>query len=276
MKKRFLVAVALALFSLLSVAGGLAAVSAMAESPAAPVPTPTPVQERPALLAPTPAPLLEAAASAPAMPRYITVVGRGKASVEPDIVILQVGVETKAPEVTQAMDNNDEIMGEILAALDEMGIAEEDIRTTNYRIYFDEGYRSPEMQEEPVYRVSNMVMVTIRDLGAAGEILDEAVAAGANRVHGLSFTKEDWSEAEAEARAEAMANARERAEHLAQLADVEVGQVISISEVVGDGLQWYERTRGTPLAMMGGSGGPIIAPGQLEYGVTIQVTYALK
>ena len=49
------------------------------------------------------------------------------------------------------------------------------------------------------YRVNNNVVVKVRDLNAAGDIIDEAVQAGgdATRVDGLRFTAEDTSEARA-------------------------------------------------------------------------------
>jgi len=212
--------------------------------------------------------------SSSAMLRHITVVGEGKVSVVPDIATLQVGVETKAPEVTQAMDDNDEIMANILEALDEAGVAEEDIRTSQFSIFFDEGFRGPDIEQEPVYRVSNMVTVIVRDLESVGNLLDAAVEAGANRVYGVNFTVEDWSEAEFEARELAVADARERAEHLAELVDVEVGEVISISEVIGAGVV------PTPMAVMeravGLGGGAPIVPGQQEVTTRIQVTFAIE
>ncbi|NPV08575.1 MAG: SIMPL domain-containing protein [Anaerolineae bacterium] len=213
--------------------------------------------------------------AAPSATRFITVVGQGKTNVEPDIATLNLGVQTKAAKVDEAMSENTAIMDAIMEALLAAGIEEKDIQTTSYNIYLDEGYRAPDVEPEPVYRVSNMVLVKVRDLEAVGEVLDAAVAAGANQIYGISFTLEDWSEAEAEARAEAMADARARAEELAGLAEVEVGEVLSISEVVG-GTAPYAASYGVALERAAMGGGGAIAPGELEYSTRIQVTYALR
>jgi len=119
-----------------------------------------------------------------------------------------------------------------------------------------------------------MLTVKVRDLATVGEVLDAAVAAGANQIWGVSFTVEDRTAAEADARAKAMADARARAEALAELAEVKVGEVLSISEVItgGVGPMYY----GVAMEAAGMGGGGSINPGELEYGTSIQVTYALK
>ena len=86
---------------------------------------------------------------------------------------------------------------------------------------------------------------------------------------GVSFTVADESVWQSEARAKAMADARSRAQELAGLADVELGEVLSVSEVIGS----------VPVPMMEakvGMGGGGIAPGELELGTQIQVTFAIQ
>ncbi len=206
--------------------------------------------------------------------RYITVVGQGKTTVVPDIARLQLGVQNSAATVEEGMTSNTATMDAILAAMTEAGIADRDIQTNSYNIYLDEGYRGPDTAANPVYRVSNMLTVKVRDLATVGEVLDAAVAAGANQIWGVSFTVEDRTAAEADARAKAMADARARAEALAELAEVKVGEVLSISEVItgGVGPMYY----GVAMEAAGMGGGGSINPGELEYGTSIQVTYALK
>jgi len=205
------------------------------------------------------------------MPRYITVVGQGSSGITPDIAVMNLGADTQAPVISDAIDQNDELMAAVMQALTDAGIAEEDIQTSNYSVYFDEGFRGLDVQAEPVYRVSNTVMVTVRDLETVGDLLDAVIAAGANRIYGVSFTVDDWSAAESEARSQAMDDARARATELAGLAGVELGGVMNISEVVG-GIPptFYGRE-----AAMGGGGGPI-TPGQLEFSTSVQVSFAIR
>jgi uncharacterized protein YggE len=85
-------------------------------------------------------------------------------------------------------------------------------------------------------------------------------------VHGLSFTVSDESLWQGQAREKAMADARARAAELASLAGVNLGQVVSVSEVIG----------GLPMAMFKGVESTPIAPGELEMGTQVQVTFAIE
>ena len=211
--------------------------------------------------------------------RTITVVGNGKASGTPDVARVTVGIETRDESVQVAAEENNATMSELLQVLKGMGIADKDIQTTNYSVYADRKpvpVREPGLDEEdeaPIeYVVSNQVMVTVRDLTQLGQLLDEVVIAGANSVYGIRFTVDDPSELEAEARADAMADAVARAESLAELADVQVGDVLSISEVIGGAAPYaiMESARG-----LGGATAPIEV-GELEVGMSVQVTYAIR
>jgi hypothetical protein len=205
----------------------------------------------------------------------ITVVGQGSTFIEPDIARISVGIETAAAMVADAVAENEAQMASILDALEAAGIAEKDIQTTNYSISLDR-YPEPRLgssEEEaaPVYRVSNMVNVTIRDLERVGEVLDAVIEAGANNIWGVSFTLDDPSIAQADARTDAMADAQERAAALAELAGVELGPVMAVSEVVGgSGIA-------VPVAVeRAAAGGSSISPGELEIGYQVQVSYFIE
>ena len=72
-----------------------------------------------------------------------------------------------------------------------------------------------------------------------------------------------------------MADARARAESLAALSDVELGEVQIISEVIGQ--SGFPMARGTAFDMaIEESMVPSISPGQLSYSVQIQITFGLQ
>ena len=117
------------------------------------------------------------------------------------------------------------------------------------------------------YRVSNILRVTVRDVEKAGDVVDAAVEAGANQVHGVTFTVSDEGNWQGQAREKAMADAEARAAELARLAGVELGAVQSVSEVIG---AWPAAM--TPEAIMSGG----FAPGELELSTRVQVTFAIQ
>ena len=226
---------------------------------------------------PTNAQSIGAAPQAAVVGQGITVIGTGKVSGTPDVAYITVGIDTEASSVQQAVNDNKSKMTALLATLKGLGVEDKDIRTTNYSVYTQ---RAPVVGSNgsgdngPItYHVSNQVSVTVRDVSQLGEVLDKAVAAGANNIYGVNFSVADPSKLEADARAKAVADAKARAQDLAKLAGVNLGDVVSVSEVVGGPV--YNMPQAMPAAGLGGGGAPI-QPGELEVSVSIQITYAIK
>lgn len=213
----------------------------------------------------------------PRRERQVTVVGVGRVSLVPDIARISVGAEARADTVSEAKQQVDRQMEAITAALEELGVAEKDIQSAHYSIYYEQEPYQPLPREEGsaaeprgAYRVSSVLEVTVRDVEKAGAVLDGVVAAGANQVYGVNFTVSDDQKWQSQAREKAMADARARAHEFATLGGVELGEVISISEVIGGNVYMSYMERG-----MGGGGGGI-APGELEMSTQVQVTFALQ
>lgn len=216
------------------------------------------------------------AAQAPAaVTGGITVVGHGEAFGQPDLAEIQAGVETFAESVSEATSQNEATIEAVMAALEAEGIAARDVQTSNYSVWAEQVYGDRGPEGIAGYRVSNMVSVTIRDISQVGQIIGALTGAGANSVHGIHFRVADPAALEADARAEAIADARQRAQSLAELSGVELGSVISVSEVIGQ----------QPIPFMRGAGGmdmaaeeaaPSISPGELSYSVQVQVTFGIE
>lgn len=223
----------------------------------------------------TPAPAQPGAAQANTPAGGITVVGQGEASGEPDQASVQIGVETFAEAVSEATAANEERVQSIMSALQEIGIEEADIQTSNYSLWAEQPRGDEGVQGIAGYRVMNQVNVTIRDIDQVGAVIGAVTEAGANSIHGVSFSVADPAALEADARADAIENARQKAASLAELSGVELGEVISVSEVIGQsGMPLLEGFGGHDMAV--GSAGPGIAPGELSYGVQVQVTFAIR
>jgi hypothetical protein len=225
------------------------------------------------LIACNPAANSVTAAPAPLSNSGITVVGQGEAYGTPDQAEIQVGVETFAPTVSEATTQNEATLQQIMDALTAQAIATEDIQTTNYSLWAEQIYGDNGPEGIAGYRVNNQVNITIRDINQVSEVLAAVTEAGANTIYGINFSVADPDGLEEEARAAAITDARARAESLAELAGVQLGDVLVISEVIGQ-----------PVAPMGGgmamadmaASGPGISPGQLSYQVQIQVTFGIQ
>lgn len=167
------------------------------------------------------------------MERTITVSATGTVEAEPDQARITSGVTTEATSAREALSGNSDAMSKVIAELKAKGIDAKDIQTASFNVepiidYAKDG-QPPKTRG---YRVSNQVVVLVRDLGQLGAVLDNVITAGANQVQGLSFEVSKADALKDEARTEAVANALRRAKLLAAAAGAEVGQVLQISEEV--------------------------------------------
>ena len=206
-------------------------------------------------------------------PRTITVVGEGQVSGAPDIALANLGVQVADPDVQVATQQAADQMESLLAALRGEGIADKDIQTSYYNLYVDRPYDVEGGQAR--YQISNTMQVTVRDLSNLTSILGVAIEAGANTINSVEFKLTDSSQLRADARAQAVSNAQERAEELAELNGVAVGQVLSISEVVDSGAYFVSEQRYNAAAGFGGGGGGPISPGDVTINAQIQITYSI-
>ncbi|NOK59258.1 MAG: DUF541 domain-containing protein [Chloroflexi bacterium AL-W] len=203
--------------------------------------------------------------------RQVTVVGNGEIKGKPDTATIQIGVVTDAPSSQEALAQNNEQAQAIQARMIELGIAEEDIQTSNFNIY--PNYNS-NGEQITGYTVNNSVMVTIRSLDEAGTLLDQVVQAGANNVYGITFQVDDPQELYSQARTRAMQDAQTRATEFASAGNASVGEVLVITENIGSEPQ-IEFARLDSEAMQGADAVPI-EPGQQTFTVNVQVTFELQ
>ncbi len=204
----------------------------------------------------------------------ITVVGLGEAIGTPDRARVEIGVETFADDVKEATSANEEKFEAVMDSLQQLGIAPEDIQTSNFSLWTEQQYGEFGPVGIAGYRGSNQISVTIRDIDQISDVLEAVVEAGANSIFGVNFTIGDQTALESRAREAAMSKAREKAIELADLGGVELGDIVMISEVIGQPMPFIQVERFVEAAGVGG--GPSISPGQLTVQVQVQVTYGLQ
>jgi uncharacterized protein YggE len=206
--------------------------------------------------------------------RSITVTGTGSVTLDPDIAHISIGVQTQNEDAGAAVNENNTSSQEILDTLADFGIADSDVRTTDFSIWPQQEYNEDGTVRRTVYMVQNTVNVTVRDLDQLGDLLDAVVTSGANNIYGITFDVADRSAAEAEALEAAVADADTQANILAASAQVERGDVLSMStsQVPSPYLPFYGAGGGG--AAMEAAAAPI-TPGQLEIQATVLVVYQI-
>lgn len=201
--------------------------------------------------------------------RRITVTGQGHAQAEPDIATLSIGVETEAKTPGEALADNARRMTKVMTRLKDAGVAAKDMQTSQLGIWPVFADRQPPGRTVG-YRTSNQLSVTIRDIDRLGSVLDEAVADGANRVNGPTFSIADPEPLSAAARDAAVMNAIAKAKRYAAAVDVELGSVISINEI-DDKPIIHRQLRAETMATS-----TPIAPGETTIVASVTMTFAIE
>lgn len=204
----------------------------------------------------------------------INVSGQGKVTGKPDTLTVGLGVSVLRPTVDRATADAAALAAAIIDALKANGVAEADIQTANYTIYPEYDW-SGERQRLTGYRVNNEVRIKIRNLDNSGTILDAATSAGgdATVVSNLAFSIEDDAELLQMARTAAWADAEGKARQLAQLAGLNLGSALSITESISYYTPpiYYERA----MAEAADGAATPIESGSQDVIVNIQVTFRI-
>ena len=214
----------------------------------------------------------------------IQVTGRGSVTVEPDLALLELGVEARAGTVREARAQAAEAMTRVVEALKLLGIADTDIQTRAFSIFplydyleeTDEEGRRKGREVLAGYRVANQASVKVRDTGRLGETVDAAAQAGgdATRINNVRFTVEDTGPYLERLRELAVEDALAKAGHYATLAGIGLGPLVRLQEA-GSPFPASEGFVSVRLATEAFDSAPTpVAGGQLELALTVQTVFA--
>jgi uncharacterized protein YggE len=160
----------------------------------------------------------------------IAVNGTGRVTVVPDRVTFDVAVQTVAPTVDQAVNENNTKVAAVIAALKKAGATDRDVRTSNFSIFPQQDYSQGKLPRILGYQVSNSINVSRPNPAEASKLLQAAINAGVNQSSGLNFEVSDPSRGRDTGLKAAFDDARAKAAALAQAAGRTVGRALSISE----------------------------------------------
>ena len=149
----------------------------------------------------------------------IAVTGTGETRIAADTAVISLGVSARDKDVLKAQQKVNETIAAIRKALIEKGIPEENINTDFINIYAIYDYRE-ETEMLTAYNASSTLAIKVEDIEKAGMVIDEAFAAGANTLNGISFSAENTEEAQAESLKKAVENAKAKAEILCSASGV--------------------------------------------------------
>lgn len=216
----------------------------------------------------------------------IDVSGEGYVFAVPDVATESFTVEQKGATVHEAQAVVTKKVNDAVAFLKDSGIAEKDIKTTNYSANPEYSYSNPcadkictQVYSAPKiigYTVSETITVKIHDTTLVGKIVDGLGARGVTGLNGPDFTVDDSDAVMAEARGKAIADAKEKANILAKQLGVRLVQIVRFSENNGGG---YPMPMYKAMDMAEGataSSAPAMPAGQNKYTSNVTITYEIQ
>jgi len=223
--------------------------------------------------------LLSAIAISPALAetellKTLIVTGKGVENIATTIAEVELGVEIAGKTVEEVQQKIAKQSSEIVELLRSQEVQK--LRTTGVRLNPNYNRDSNGNRQDIVgYTGTNIVSFQV-DRDAVGSLLDEAVAAGASRVDGISFTATDEAQAAAkeEALRKASVNAQNKAEVVLETLDLTASEIVNIKidRANIESPQPIFREQG--IASMASDSTVIIGGEQtVEANVTLQISY---
>lgn len=206
----------------------------------------------------------------------LVVSAEGKSVFTPNEATINLGVQDSGKDLLLAQAAVNSRSKKVLDMLKNMGIKEEDIKTTSYNASPQLDYGSP----EPLisgYNITINYDVKVKDLAKVNSILGQATANGANLVGGVSFDADDATKLVEtnKAREEAVKNAKDKAQGLAKAAGITLGKLINISEDQSS-LRPVPFAQNVSLDSKTTTSNPQVQPGTNEVDLTVTLTYEIR
>lgn len=240
-------------------------------------------------------PVFAAPARAEAVNRTVSVSGAAEIKVAPDEIMLNVGVESRHPQLDQAKRANDESVANALAFLKRSGVAGKDVQTDFISIepqYQNDDSSRTALERSRVvpvlYVVRKSIGIRLTRVEDFEPVLSGLLNNGVQYIHGIEFRTSQLRKYRDEARALATRAAKEKADALTAELGARRGPVQSISESYSGG--WW---RGGGNGWGGGGGqmmqnvmqnrgggddgadGTTLAVGQISVNASVSVVFAI-
>lgn len=199
----------------------------------------------------------------------VDVSGEGMIKVIPDEATISVQVEHSGNDARSVQKQTDGTISEVLKFLKKQGIDQKDVKTQHIRLNKNYDYQTKTYS----YVANQSLEIHLRNLDDYTSLMNGLLDTGINRISGIQFDASNRKALEKEARIKAVQNAKEKAELYAATLGQSIGKALHISEFepqVSPGPMLR-----SAMAMEDSSGGPTMAPGEMEIRVRINVSFEL-
>jgi len=207
----------------------------------------------------------------------ISVTGMGVVSIAPDIATIQIEVESTNVTVTEAKNKTNKAMIAVNNSLDNFVKDPKNIQTKEYSIYPSYQWNDKLRRQKLIgYKVRNVIVVTIENIDAIGEIIDRVVVAGGDliRINSINFSTQNMNEHKELARKKAVNDILSKAQQLASYSGVQLGNLLYLREF--DVNSGFQNQSGPVMRMAALEADSVsISPGELELIVKIEALFSI-
>ena len=172
-------------------------------------------------------------------------------------------------------------MDAVMRTLRANGVRDRDIQTQQFRIQPITVFRQVIGREERIpeivgYIVTHSASAKIRDIDSIGAVIDDAAEAGGDaiRINSIGFTIDDPKPLETQARELAFTDAMTKAQQIAQVTGVTLGDPLFISESGGFPVVAAQAVRLAPSAALDVE--TPISPGESRITVRVQMVFPIQ
>ncbi len=210
------------------------------------------------------------------LPPLVSVTGVGEVKVQPDEIVLNVGIDVRDKSLDVARKQSEERVAALLAYLKKAGIDPKNIQSTNINVY--PNYTGEYSQSPEFYMTQRSVTVTIKNVNKFDEILTGIYKTGANRVDGIEYRTSELQKYREQARKLAMQAAKQKATALTAELGAKVGRVYSINENSSEGYPMFQNRMANKMmeSAQADMSGPTIAVGQIVVSASIDVSFVIE
>jgi uncharacterized protein len=241
--------------------------------------------------------LLLAPAALAAEPDYrlLTAPGEGKVEVSPDAARIHVGVQVEEPTLAAARTNAERALRRVLQHVHELKLAGLLMKSDRAEVSLVHE-RDPNPGKLPRivgYHITTSITIRVNDADPAAlsrkasQIVDKALAGGANQLHGVTFLRLDSRAAYHKALELAIDDAKLNAAMLAQRAKVSLGRLRTLTPSSWGGVYpdlaygpgrdpWSSQRYPQSASVNAGGSGTVVAAGSFLVKTMVTAVFEIK
>jgi uncharacterized protein YggE len=211
----------------------------------------------------------------------LTVRGHAEMATPPDIAVVRMGAVVQQAQADVAQSQVNQIMQRAMLAIGKTGLSASEIQTAGVSLAPVYTTAPPpgttQTLLEPriaAYRASNAVEVHVENLQLVGQVIDAAVAAGANQLEDLSFRIKDDNQVRQQALFQAARQARAKAQTIAEALGV---KIIGVQQIQEAGVEIVRPTTfgRQAMAVVETAAPTPVQPGEVRVEANVVVTYQI-